>query len=350
MRGWFDIRHLAAEHRPEARRDALLLVINGCFDNQFTLQETGNGRTGFLLLEPSDGQGLAGAGLGLGGGRPKQEANIVRCQRRSHLYKYRPPGLNHDTLTTLGRTDRAVGGRAFPEISCPRQGTCRTVISKPTSHLQSNFMAGNLSSWYLLRREFCKESRDTFRFLVALLVPRPPFFAGNLSYYCVLVMYPLVLFTEKNTPSVPRCPINLPPFNFEFMLDACGTLVLRLQSCTSLTFGSEITKISEISATAERPVRRCSNLVHCHIRYPSVVKLGCARSGGKKLASLEDPTKYGGPGKSSHQTLLGQARCTLQGQVRLQEHEKGTELLKCGEIFGKRHPHTRREGWQGNTC
>ena len=164
-------------------------------------------------------------------------------------------------------------------------------------------------------------------------------------------MYPLVLFTEKNTPSVPRCPINLPPFNFEFMLDACGTLVLRLQSCTSLTFGSEITKISEISATAERPVRRCSNLVHCHIRYPSVVKLGCARSGGKKkLASLGDPTKYGGPWKSDHQTLLGQARCTLQGQVRLQEHEKGTELLKCGEIFGKRHPHTRREGWQGNTC
>ena len=85
-----------------------------------------------------------------------------------------------------------------------------------------------MSSWYLLRREFCKESRETFRFLVALLVPRPPFFTGNLSYYCVLVMYPLVLFTEKNTPSVPRCPINLPPFNFEFMLDACGTLVLRL--------------------------------------------------------------------------------------------------------------------------
>ena len=74
--------------------------------------------------------------------------------------------------------------------------------------------------------------------------------------------------------------------------------------------------------------------------HPSFVhvKFGCVRSGGKKrLASLGDPAKCGGSWKSGQQTLLGQAWCPLQGEVWLQEHEKGTELLKCREISGKRH-------------
>ena len=138
-----------------------------------------------------------------------------------------------------------MSGRAIPEISCPRRGTCRTVISKPASQLKSNFMAGNLPSGYLLRRESCKESRDTFRFLVASGVPRPPFFTGNLSCYCVLVMYPLVglcclqrriLQMYQDAWLICR----------HLILNLSGTLVLRLQSCTSLTFGSEITKISGI--------------------------------------------------------------------------------------------------------
>ena len=88
------VRHSAPSGGAQTRGQVRLFsVLNPwLLDNKFTLKETGDGRTGFLLPGSANGQGLASAGLGLGGGRPEREADIVRCQRRSHLYKHRPPG------------------------------------------------------------------------------------------------------------------------------------------------------------------------------------------------------------------------------------------------------------------
>ena len=69
-----------------------------------------------------------------------------------------------------GSSDRPLGGRAIFELSCPRPACNRPVIQKPGSHLNSNSLAGNRPSWYSLKREFLKDSRDIFSSPVRCLV------------------------------------------------------------------------------------------------------------------------------------------------------------------------------------